>query len=100
MPEIPGHYRSDGTYVRPHYRHSTPRSAQGTGRVWVKSHYRNGRFVRGHWRNVGESATTASWTSASRSIPAADHSVDWGWYLIGLPVLVLIALAVLGVIAS
>jgi hypothetical protein len=95
MPEIPGHHRSDGTYVRPHYRHSTPRSEQGTGRVWVKGHYRNGRFVRGHWRHIGGSTT-----SVSRSAPAADTSVDWGWYLIGLPILILIALAVLSTITS
>lgn len=97
MPEIPGHYRSNGSYVRPHYRHSTPRAQRGTGQVWVKGHYRNGHFVKGHWRNVGEPAGSYH---VSRSAPATGDAFDWGWYLIGLPILLIIALAVLGIISS
>lgn len=75
MPRVSGHYRADGTYVRPHYRRSTPRAAHGTGQQWVRTHYRNGRRVTGHWRNVAE--------------PQPTRTDDSSLYLFGIPIGVL-----------
>ena len=41
MPEVRGHYRRNGTYVRPHYRRSTPRAYRDNGQVWVPPHRRS-----------------------------------------------------------
>lgn len=75
MAYVRGHYRSDGTYVRPHHRRSSS-SARSVSPTWpvaprragtttpapspvpagattrIRGHYRNGAYVRPHRRRI------------------------------------------------
>jgi hypothetical protein len=56
MTHVRGHYRRNGSYVRPHTRRTTPRTA-GTTRV--RAHHRSdGTYVRSHNRVVTASQST------------------------------------------
>ncbi|KOG51003.1 hypothetical protein ADK76_37930 [Streptomyces griseoflavus] len=79
MAHVRGHYRRNGSYVRPHYRRTkgssriAPSSRSSTSRrirttsptppgatTHVRSHYRNGSHVRAHRRRLGPGATAAA----------------------------------------
>ncbi|MEU9088556.1 hypothetical protein, partial [Streptomyces sp. NPDC048357] len=77
MAHVKGHYRKDGTYVRPHTRQTRPRSAhtiptqRGASRpgspqdvvltTGVRGHYRaDGTYVRRHRRRIGAPAAAAA----------------------------------------
>lgn len=77
MAHVKGHYRKDGTYVRPHTRRTRPKSAhtipsQRTGprpslpqdvvlTTGVRGHYRaDGTYVRPHRRRIGAPAAAAA----------------------------------------
>ncbi|MFD3699637.1 hypothetical protein ACFWUZ_26505 [Streptomyces sp. NPDC058646] len=77
MAHVKGHFRKDGTYVRPHTRRSRPKSAhtippqRGSSRpplpqdvvptTGVRGHYRaDGTYVRPHRRRVGAPAATVA----------------------------------------
>lgn len=83
MAYVRGHYRSDGTYVRPHHRRTRPASARparpvsaprrvkttvtraypaSTGQATrVRSYYRSdGTYVRGHHRLISRPAAVAA----------------------------------------
>ncbi|GAA0452561.1 hypothetical protein [Streptomyces olivaceiscleroticus] len=80
MTQVRGHYRRDGSYVRPHYRRPRARSAGATysrpARIGaavprsrpapagpttrVRGHYRsNGSYVRPHQRRISPAAAAA-----------------------------------------
>jgi hypothetical protein len=85
MTHVRGHYRRNGSYVRPHTRRTTPRTP---GAIRVRAHRRSdGTYVRSHNRNV----------AASQSTPA-DGSSCGSLLLAGL--MILLILAAIGVIAS
>jgi hypothetical protein len=86
MTHVRGHYRRNGSYVRPHTRRTTPRTPGATTRV--RAHYRNdGTYVRSHDRTV----------TASQSAPA-DGSGCGSLLFTGL--VILLILAAIGIIAS
>jgi hypothetical protein len=78
MAYVRGHYRRDGSYVRPHHRRtrsaapSSPRSVTYSRSVsarppspagpttYVRGHYRNGSYVRPHHRRIGRPAVVAA----------------------------------------
>ncbi len=82
MSYVRGHYRRDGSYVRPHYRRSRPSTgAAGSVRpathrrvgttapssgsapagpvTRVRGHYRDGYYVRPHYRRISAPAAVA-----------------------------------------
>lgn len=82
MSYVRGHYRRDGSYVRPHYRRSrrstgttpsvrpptyhrasttvpSPRSVPAGPTTRVRGHYRNGYYVRPHYRRISTPAAVA-----------------------------------------
>lgn len=82
MPYVRGHYRRDGTYVRPHHRRSRrstrtssstrpgtysrvgttvpTRPAPASATTRVRGHYRNGSYVRPHYRRISTPAAVAA----------------------------------------
>ncbi|MCX4462378.1 hypothetical protein OOK58_58900 [Streptomyces sp. NBC_01728] len=78
MAYVRGHYRRDGSYVRPHHRRTrpaaptSPRSVTYSRSVstrppspagpttYVRGHYRNGSYVRPHHRRIGRPAVVAA----------------------------------------
>ncbi|GGN88957.1 hypothetical protein GCM10010112_72920 [Actinoplanes lobatus] len=85
MTHVRGHYRRNGSYVRPHTRRTTPKTA-GTTRV--RAHYRSdGTYVRSHQRTV----------TTSQSTPTGDGD-DASLLIAGLIILLILIAA--GIIAS
>ncbi|MFE6780572.1 hypothetical protein [Streptomyces sp. NPDC057702] len=74
MAHVRGHYRRDGSYVRPHYRRSRrstagrvptrPRAAPPVATTHVRGHYRDGSYVRAHERRISPRQATVGGTGA------------------------------------
>lgn len=79
MTYVRGHYRRDGSYVRPHHRRTRPRTVVRTATysrpvavspstpsgltgptTRVRGHYRNGVFVRAHDRRLASGVAVAA----------------------------------------
>lgn len=70
MAYVRGHYRKNGSYVRPHTRRTRPGTGSAAPRpaaprpagvtTNVRGHYRNGSYVRPHRRRLGGPAAVAA----------------------------------------
>ncbi|MEW2417521.1 hypothetical protein AB0953_27900 [Streptomyces sp. NPDC046866] len=70
MANVRGHYRKNGSYVRPHTRRTKPGSGSRRPAVPqprpagattnVRGHYRNGSYVRPHQRRLGAPVVVAA----------------------------------------